>query len=84
MHIKSFAANASSGNSTISWDMDGIPFVVDNSATARMYNEHKLFTGPLTPMSVTLATAEGVTTTTKLVGDLRLVLTDKRNEHHTY
>ena len=35
-------------------------------------------------MSVTLATTEGLTKTPKLVGALRLVLTDNRNEHYTY
>ena len=49
-----------------------------------MRNDCKLFTGTLTPMSVYLATAEGLITTTKLGGDLRLVLTSDRNEHHTY
>ena len=49
-----------------------------------MCNKLKLFTGPITPMSVTLATAEGLTTTTKLVGDLRIVLTDNINKHRTY
>ena len=38
-----------------------------------MCNERKVFTGPLTPMSVTLATAEGITTTADLVGALSLV-----------
>ena len=84
LYIKSFASNASSGNSAFSWDTDRIPFVVDNSATAIMCNERKLFTGPLTLVSVTLATAEGITTTTKLVGALHLGITDDSNEHHTY
>ena len=49
-----------------------------------MCNERKLFTGLLTPMIVTLETAEGLTKTSKLVGDLRLVLTNDSNKHHTY
>ena len=43
-----------------------------------------MFTGPLTTMIVTLETSEGLTTTTKLVGALRLVLTADSNKHHTY
>ena len=35
-------------------------------------------------MIVTLATAEGLTTTTKLVGAVRLVLINDSNEHPTY
>ena len=56
----------------------------DNYATAIMCNERKLFTNPLTPTSITLETAEGLTIMTKLVGALRLVLTNDSNEHHTY
>ena len=41
-------------------------------------------TGPLTPTRVTLEIAEGLTTTTKIVGALRLVLTDEINQHHAY
>ena len=43
-----------------------------------------MFTGPLTLMNITLITAEGLTTTKKLVGDLHLVLTYDRNKHHAY
>ena len=84
LHIKVFAANASSGNSAFSWDTDSIPFVIDKSAKAIIYKERTLFTGLLTPMSITLATAEGLNTTTKLVGSLRLVITNSSNEHYTY
>ena len=49
-----------------------------------MYNECKLFTGPLTLIIVNLATAEGLITTTKLVVALCLVLTDDSKERHNY
>ena len=84
VYIKAFAANTSSGNSSIYWDTGGIPFIVDNSATAIVFNERKLFTGPLTLMCVTLAPAEGLTITTKLVGALCLVITNNRNKNHPY
>ena len=84
LHIKAFASSASSGDSVFSWDTYGITFVVDNAATEIMYNGRKLFTGPHTLVRAALATAEGLTTTTKLVGALRLVLTNNSNEHHTY
>ena len=42
--------------------------IIDNSATAIISNEQKLFTGQLTPMQITLETAEGKSVSTKLVG----------------
>ena len=44
----------------------------------------KLFTGPLVPRSVTVETYQGVTTATKFVGSMRLVLTDDSNQNHVY
>ena len=81
---KTFQPNASSVKSAFSWDTDGIIFVLDNSDTAIMCNERKLYPDPLTPMSATLTTAEGLPTLTQLVGALRIVLTNNSNEHHTY
>ena len=75
MHIIAFAADANEGDSAYSWDTDGIPFIIDNFATAIIINERKLFTGKLTPMQITLETAEGKSVSTKIVGVLRLVLT---------
>ena len=66
------------------WDTDGIPFIIDNSATAIISNMRKLFTGPLVPTKVTLETAEGGSTRTKLVGSICLVLTDNSNHNHVY
>ena len=43
-----------------------------------------MFHGLLTSTIITLATADGLTTTTKLVGALHLVLTNGRNKHHAY
>ena len=59
-----------------SWDTDGIPFVVDSSATAIIGNERILFHRHLTPTRVTLERAEGVSTKTQLVGIFCLVLTN--------
>ena len=84
MHIIAFAADVNEGDSAYSWDTDGIPFIIDNSATAIISTERKLFTGQLTPMQITLETAEGKSVSTKLVGVLRLVITDDSNKHHTY
>ena len=84
LHIKLYATDTDPNERTFSWDTDGIPFVVDNSATAIISNERRLFNGHLTPNRVTLETAEGVSTRTQLVGIFRLVLTDNENKHHTY
>ena len=84
LHIKVFATKKDSDENAFSWDSDGIPFVIDNSATGIISNVRKLFVGPLTPTRVTLQTAEGLKTKLKYVGVMRLVLTDNANKHHTY
>ena len=67
-----------------SWDTDDIPFVADNSATGIICNVRKLFIGPLVPTKITLETAEGLSTKTKFVGTMQLILTDDANTHHEY
>ena len=72
-----YAAAADPNEKSFSCDTNGIPFVVDNYATASISNEHRLFHGHLTPTRVTLETADGVSTKTQLVGICRLFLTEK-------
>ena len=79
-----YATDADPNEKTFSWDTDGIPFIIDNSATTITSDERRIFSGHLTPTKVTLETAEGVTTKTQFVGTLRLVLTDDGNTHHSY
>ena len=79
-----YATAADPNEKAFSWDTDGIPFVVDNSETAIISNERRLFQGPLTPTRVTLETADGFSTKTQLVGICRLVLTDNTNINYTY
>ena len=67
-----------------SWDTDGIPFVVDNSATAIISNKRRFFHGHLTPTRVTLETADRVSTKTQIVGICRLVLTDNKIKLHIW
>ena len=38
------------------WDIEYIPFVMNNSATASIFSQSRLFKGPLIPASVTLET----------------------------
>ena len=79
-----YATAANPNEKAFSWDTYGIPFVVDNSATAIIINECRLFHGHLTPTRVTLETADGFSTKNQLVGICRLVLTDNKNENYTY
>ena len=62
----------------------GYRFFVDNSATAIISNERRLFHSHLTPTRVTLETADGVRTKTQLVGIFRLILINNINIHRTY
>ena len=85
LYIRAFAtASEHPDENAFSWDSDGIPFVIDNSATGNICNVRKLFVGTLTPTKVTLETADGLTTKTKFVGTMRLTLTCDGNENHTY
>ena len=79
-----YATAADPNEKTFSWDTDEIPFVVDNSATAIISNNHRLLHGHLTSTRVTLETADEVSTKTQLVGIFRLVLTNNKNENYTY
>ena len=79
-----YATAADPNDKYFSWDTDGIPFFVDNSATAIISNERRLFHGHLNPTRVTLETADEVSTKTQLVGICRLVLTENTNINQTY
>ena len=79
-----YATAAEPNEKAFSWDTDGMPFVVDNSATEIISHERRLLHGHLTPTRVTLETADGVSTKTQLVGICRLVLTDNKNGNYTY
>ena len=84
LYIKLFTSNADPSESPFSWDTDGIPFIIDNSATAIISNECKFLYAPLVPTKVTLETAEGISTETKLFGHIRLVLINNSNHNYVY
>jgi hypothetical protein len=46
------------GNTAFSFETDGIPFIVDNSATCIISNKWSLFPGELVPVQVTVNTVE--------------------------
>ena len=68
LHIRMYATAADPNKKAFSWDTDGIPFVVDNSATAIIRNKRRLFHGHLTPTGVMLEKADGFITKTQLIG----------------
>ena len=84
LYVRAFYTADEHSKDSFLWYKDDITFVKDNYATAIIISHRRLFTGPMIPTSVTLKTAEGLTTTTKLVGDKKLILTDDANKHHLY
>ena len=68
MHVSVFTTKRPNEES-FDWDTDGLPFVVENSATAIICNVRKVFTGNLIPTKIILETVEGTSSSTKLVGD---------------
>ena len=84
LYARAFSTADDHIEDSFSLDIDGIPFFIDNSVTAIISSQRILFMGPLIPTSVTLETAEGITTMTKLVGSMKLLLTDDNNNHHPY
>ena len=84
LYVRAFATTDDQIKDSFSWDTDSITFVIDNSATEIISSQRILFTGPLIPTTVILETAEGLTTTTKLVGSMKLILTNYYNKHHSY
>ena len=64
LHIRMYVTAADPNEKALSWDIDGIFIVVDNSETATISNERRIFHGHLTPKRVTLETADGVSTKT--------------------
>ena len=54
LYYRAFATADYHSKYSFSWDTDGITLVIDNSETAIISSHRRLFTGLLTPMSVTL------------------------------
>jgi hypothetical protein len=55
-------------------DINGVYFIINNSANGGICNIKSMFVGDFERHRVTLVTAYGRTTTVKLVGTIRLVL----------
>ena len=63
MHVKGFATKRPNEES-LAWDTYGLPFLVDNSATAIICNVRKVFACKLIPTKIMLKTSEGTSATT--------------------
>ena len=72
------------GHSTVTFDTDGIPFIVDNSATCIITNERSLFVGTLTTVNVKVDTIETTQVRQRYEGTIRLNLADAFNVTHSY
>ena len=70
LYARAFATSDDHIDDSFSWITDSIYFVIDNSVTAIIFSQHRLFTAPLIPTSVNLETTEGLNTTTELVGSM--------------
>ena len=82
--ILAMANTISQGYSTVTFDTDGIPFIVDNSATCIITNEWSLFVGNLTSVNVQVNTIEATQVRQRYEGTVRLEIVDDSNVAHTY
>ncbi len=72
------------GNAPVSFDTDGIPFIIDNSATCIICNERSLFLGTLRPENYKVETVQATVSQKRYAGTIRLELVDDSNETHVY
>ena len=72
------------GNAPVSFDNDGIPFIIDNSATCIICNERSLFVGPLRPENYRVETVQATVSQKRYAGTIRLELVDDSNATHMY
>jgi len=85
LHIKIYATVSQHKSSeNFSFDTDGIPFIIDNSATGAICNDKSRFLSDLQPHNVTVETASGLETKLNHVGILRLELEDDNGTKHSY
>ena len=64
IHVKYFVTRNKKDDNVFSFDTDGIPFVIDNSATAIICNVRKIFIGPMRTETVVFNTTYGLSSKT--------------------
>ena len=84
MHIKMFMANQASHSEYFNTYSDGLPFIIDNSATGAICNERLLFIGMFETVLITLETAHGAQTKEQKVGTIKLKLVDDTGQECAY
>ncbi len=72
------------GLTAVSFDTDGIPFIVNNSATCIITNDQSLFPGNLVPVQVTVNTIENSKIRQHYKGTICLEFVDDANNKYTY
>ena len=66
LYIWAFTTSISQTRDPITIDTDGIPFIIDNSATGAICNDRSLFVGQFRTQNVAIETADSVS----IKGDL--------------
>ena len=84
IHIRAFTTSTSQTPDPITFDTDGVPFIIDNSATGAICNDRSLFVGQFSTKNVAIKTADGVSTKRRLVGILNLELQDDNGVKISY
>jgi hypothetical protein len=72
------------GNAPVSFNTDGIPFIIDNSAMCIICNERSLFDGNLRPENYKVETVQATVSQKRYAGTIRLELVDDSNATHVY
>ena len=72
------------GSSTVTFDTDGIPFIIDNFATCIITNEWSLFVCNLTLVNVQVDTTEAMQVRRRYEGTICLKIVDDSNVAHIY
>jgi hypothetical protein len=67
----------------MTFESNGIPFIIDNSATCIISNVRLLFVGNMKPKTSHIETVSRDGTETQYCGTIRLELTDDANIKHT-
>jgi hypothetical protein len=80
-----FATLDSSPRTTsMTFESNGIPFIIDNLATCIISNVRSLFVGNMKPETIHIETVSRDDTVTRYRGTIRVKLTDDANIKHTY
>ncbi len=72
------------GNTPVSFDSDGIPFIINNCTTCIICNERSLFVGPLQPENYRVETVQTTVLQKRYAGTICLELGDDSNATHVY